>query len=304
MFGVDTCGFSGNTDEELCSRWMQLSAFFPFYRNHNVLSAIPQEPYVWASVIEASKSAMAIRYALLPYIYTLFYQAHSTGSTVMRALAWEFPNDPSLAAVDRQFLLGPSLMVVPVLQPQATTVDGVFPGIRDGEVWYDWYTQEAVDASPGTNTTIDAPLGHIPVYVRGGSVLPMQKSALTTRDARRTPWSLLTALDRQGFASGQLYLDDGESVAPSAKLVVTFVAEKNSLAAQIQGSFEDRNFLDTITVLGVSSLPQSSQVTFNGVSVPHTSVSYNATSRVLSVTGLKDISGGKSAWSNDWMLSW
>ena len=89
MFGVDTCGFAGNSDEELCNRWMQLSAFFPFYRNHNTLAAIPQEAYVWSSVIDASKKAMNIRYQLLPYIYTLFYLAHNTGSTVMRALAWE-----------------------------------------------------------------------------------------------------------------------------------------------------------------------------------------------------------------------
>lgn len=73
---------------------MQLSAFFPFYRNHNTLSALSQEPFRWASVAEAAKTAMQIRYALLPYMYTLFYEAHTTGSTVMRALAWEFPNEP------------------------------------------------------------------------------------------------------------------------------------------------------------------------------------------------------------------
>jgi alpha-glucosidase len=73
---------------------MQLSAFFPFYRNHNTLSALSQEPFRWASVAEAAKTAMHIRYTLLPYMYTLFYEAHTTGSTVMRALAWEFPNEP------------------------------------------------------------------------------------------------------------------------------------------------------------------------------------------------------------------
>ncbi|KAJ5144321.1 hypothetical protein N7476_004870 [Penicillium atrosanguineum] len=93
MFGVDTCGLNSNTDEELCNRWMQLSAFFPFYRNHNILTAISQEPYVWDSVTQATKKAIGIRYLLLPYIYTTFHLAHTTGSTVMRALAWNFPTN-------------------------------------------------------------------------------------------------------------------------------------------------------------------------------------------------------------------
>lgn len=65
---------------------------------------------MWSSVIDASKAAMQIRYSLLPYMYTLFHQAHTTGSTVMRALAWEFPNEPNLASAETQFLLGPSLV--------------------------------------------------------------------------------------------------------------------------------------------------------------------------------------------------
>ena len=65
--GPDTCGFVGNADEELCNRWMQLGAFMPFFRNHNILGAIPQEPHVWDSVAEASRTAIAVRYSLLPY---------------------------------------------------------------------------------------------------------------------------------------------------------------------------------------------------------------------------------------------
>ena len=73
--GADTCGFNGNTDEELCNRWMQLSAFMPFYRNHNVLGAIPQEPYMWDSVAEASRQAIYMRYSLLPYWVCIVYYA-------------------------------------------------------------------------------------------------------------------------------------------------------------------------------------------------------------------------------------
>lgn len=305
MFGVDTCGFNGNTDEELCNRWMQLSAFFPFYRNHNELAALPQEPYHWASVIDSTKSAMQIRYALLPYFYTLFHLAHTTGSTVMRALAWEFPTDPSLASADRQFLVGPSLMVIPVLEQGASSVRGVFPGLSAGEVWYDWYTQaEFTAAKPGVNTTIDAPLGHIPVFVRGSSVLPLQQPALTTRDARNSPWSLLVALGRNGTASGSLYVDDGESITPNATLTVEFAATNaSSLFASVRGDFHDANALANVTVLGVASKP-AGDVTLNGHAVDSKDVAYNATSKVLVVNGLADLTKQRGAWGGDWELKW
>lgn len=304
MFGVDTCGFNGNSDEELCNRWMQLSAFFPFYRNHNVLSAISQEPYVWSSVIKATKSAMAIRYALLPYIYTLFHQAHTTGSTVMKALAWEFPNDPSLASADGQFLLGPSLMIIPVLEPRATTVNGVFPGVADGEIWYDWYTRTQFKAVAGKNTTIDAPLGHIPLYVRGGSVLPMQEPALTTRAARNSPWSLLIALDSKSTAHGQIYIDDGESAEPTSTLSVHLNVEKRSVNAVSNGTYQDTNYLDNITILGLTFGSPTCRVRFNGQEVPDKHVAYNHTSRVLAVNKLKELMNGRYAWSEAWVLEW
>lgn len=216
MFGVDTCGFAGNSDYELCSRWMQLSAFFPFYRNHNTIAAISQEAYVWSSVADATRTVMQIRYSLLPYIYTLFYLAHTQAETVIRALAWEFPNDPQLAAIDNQFLLGPSILITPVLEPGVSTVKGIFPGIADGTIWYDWYTLEAVKAQAGVNTTIDAPLGHIPVYIRGGTILPLQQPGNTTTTSRQNPYSFVVTLDAAGTAVGSLYLDDGESLVQEA----------------------------------------------------------------------------------------
>jgi len=220
MFGADTCGFSGNTDNDLCSRWMSLSAFFPFYRNHNVKATISQEAFRWSSVAEASRRAMSIRYSLLTYMYTLFYYAHTEGQMVMRALAWEFPNDASLAGTFSQFMLGPSLLITPVLIPNVDTVQGVFPGIGEGTNWYDWYTLQPVQANTQENVTLSAPIEHINVHVRGGSILPMQEPAYTTAETRANPYSLLVALDETSQATGSLYLDDGTSLVQNATKMV------------------------------------------------------------------------------------
>ena len=215
-FGVETCGFNGNADLELCTRWMQLSAWFPLYRNHNSRNTIAQEAYRWATTAEATRRIMNIRYSLLPYTYTLFHHANIAGETVLRALAWEFPDDPQLKAVETQFLSGPAILVTPVLAPLATSVQGVFPGITQGTRWYDWYTLAQIDAKPGENKTLDAPLVHQPIHIRGGYILPIQRAGNTTKTSRQNPWTLLVALDKNGKAQGDLYLDDGVSLVQNA----------------------------------------------------------------------------------------
>ena len=145
----------------------------------------------------------------------------------MRALAWEFPNDPQLAHVDNQFLLGPSLLITPVLQPQVNTTMGVFPGVADGTIWYDWHTLQNVNAQAGVNTSVAAPLGHIPVHIRGGSILPNQEPGNTTTTSRQNPYSLIIAVDSNGEANGSLYLDDGESlVPPTTKYITVGIVEE------------------------------------------------------------------------------
>lgn len=301
MFGVDTCGFGGNTDMELCARWMQLSAFFPFYRNHNVLSALPQEPYRWSAVADASKAAMRIRYALLPYLYTTFYLSHATGSTTLRALAWDFPDEPWLAAADRQFLLGDAVLVTPCLAQGADTVDGVFPGVGSGTVWYDWYNQTAVTGvAAGQNVTIAAPLGHIPVYVKGGKVVPLQQPALTTADVRKSPYSLLVALDGEGKASGGLYIDDGESIETDNSTWIDFEATSTSIKASPKGTFVESNALANVTILGVTGSPSTVQL--NGEDVGSV-FAFDATSQKLSITGLGALTQD-GAWAQNWTLTW
>ncbi|KAG9311037.1 glycoside hydrolase family 31 protein [Chiua virens] len=255
MVGADTCGFNNNTDEELCNRWMQLSAFIPFYRNHNVYGALPQEPYRWDSVANASRIAIAARYAMVPYWYTLFANASTNGLPPVRALFYEFPNEPELFNVDRQWLIGRDILVTPVLEPGATMVQGIFPG-RGAVIWRDWWTHAVVDAIPGGNTTLSAPIGYINVHVRDGSILLLhQAPAYTIYETRQGPYALLVSLNAAGKARGDAYVDDGESDPPGVNCTLRFYTGEGELAIRSVGGYVVDQKLETITVLGVRPPP-------------------------------------------------
>lgn len=234
----------------------------------------------------------------------------------MRALAWEFPNDPSLADADRQFFLGPAILVTPVLTQGHTTVNGVFPGLQSGkEIYYDWYNQSAVIPSSETNTTIDAPLGHIPVYIRGGHVLATQEMRMTTREARKTDWSLIVALGVTRHANGTLYLDDGYSIVPAATKFVNFAAQaavsiiggrnatKFRLDVFVDGDFDGLDLpLANVTILGVTAPPAAQELQINDVKIDRSgSVQYCAERQVLVISNLQDVLEGK-AWAKNWSL--
>ncbi|KAJ1954098.1 hypothetical protein GGI12_005869, partial [Dipsacomyces acuminosporus] len=169
MVGADICGFNGDTTEELCARWIEVGAFYPFARDHNAIGQIPQELYRWPKVAEASRRALAIRYALLPYFYTAYQHAVEKGWPVARPLVFEFSGAAATASNDRQFLIGDGLLISPVLTQGATTVDAFFPK----GIWYDWYNYTAIRGA-NANVTLSAPLEHVNVHVRGGKILPAQ----------------------------------------------------------------------------------------------------------------------------------
>lgn len=295
FFGVDVCGFNGNADLELCSRWMQLGSFFPFYRNHNTLGAIDQEPYQWSEVLEHLKITMDIRYLLLPYYYTLLHEAHETGVPVLRALSWEFPDDPALSDVDRQFFVGEALLVTPVLLPNVSTVKGVFPGANVTDIYYDWYTYQVENTTDGKNTTLLAPLGHIPLHIRGGHVIPLQDPGYTTAESRNNSWSLIVALGVEGTASGSLYSDDGVSFPVKNSTTVEFVAGDNRLTATSVGDYEIEQPLASVVILGVDDAP--SFVHFN-----NQTVSFDYYNGTVEVTDLEEYTL-KGAFT-DFLLLW
>ncbi|CAK5271435.1 unnamed protein product [Mycena citricolor] len=298
FIGADTCGFQGNTDEELCNRWMQLSAFSPFYRNHNQRGAISQEPYVWDSVAAAAKIAINVRYSLLPYWYTLFANSSRHGTPTVRALFWEFPDDPSLFSVDRQFLVGPDILVTPVLEPNVSTVHGVFPGHSTGTIWRDWYTYKPIT---GPSATLSAPLGHIPVHVRSGAVLLLHSTpAYTTLETRAHPYALLVSLDRHGGARGSAYVDDGDGQPDGVDLAFRVAGGRLEMT-RAAGGYVVAQPVDGITVLGVGHKP--SRVWVGGEELPGTRWLYE--NREGAETLGVNLSGGREISLNrDVVIEW
>ncbi|KFQ99838.1 Lysosomal alpha-glucosidase, partial [Nipponia nippon] len=208
LVGADICGFSGSTSEELCTRWMQLGAFYPFARNHNTQNEKAQDPTVFSPAARtAMKNVLLTRYSLLPFLYTLFHRAHLQGDTVARPLFFEFPRDVATLGLDRQFLWGRSLLVTPVLEPGVDSVTGYVPR----GVWYDFYTGSSVNSS-GEMLKMLAPLEHLNLHVREGAILPTQKPGTTSEATRGNPLHLIVALSSSGTAWGDLFWDDGESL--------------------------------------------------------------------------------------------
>jgi len=285
--GADICGFFANTTDELCARWMELGAFYPFSRNHNSEDLIDQDPASLSElVINASRTALNIRYRLLPYLYTLLYESHTTGSTVVRPLYHEFRTDIEAKKVDKQFLWGPALLISPVLAENQVKLTAYVPNAT----WYDFYTEKMVPEESIGYTTLDAPLDKINLHIRGGYVLPTQKEELNTRLSRKNPFSLLVALDEKGEAMGSMFWDDGESintVEEGKYNLLGFNYSKNMLVVtnENQGTEElDSLQLDAVKILGLNQKPKSIEA--NSTPLSADQYQYDSITKVLSLSKL------------------
>ncbi|XP_065410413.1 sucrase-isomaltase, intestinal-like isoform X1 [Chrysemys picta bellii] len=264
--GADICGFLLDTTYELCLRWMQLGSFYPFSRNHNGEGQTEQDPAVFgAEFAEISRSTLLIRYTLLPYLYTLFFDSHVHGNTVVRGLMHEFTSDHQTHGIDTAFLWGPAFMIAPVLQEATRSVDVYFPEAS----WFDYYTGDEVPASWHRKyVSVDAPLDKIPLFLRGGYILPTQAPATTTTRSRLNPFGLIIALDERGEASGSLFWDDGDSI-DSIEKEVYFLAKYTFSEGQMRTKIVKNGYrgvdsliYNTVQVLGVTSRPNA--IVLNG----------------------------------------
>jgi alpha-glucosidase (family GH31 glycosyl hydrolase) len=303
MIGSDICGFIDNTTEELCARWAELGSFYPFSRNHNALGSAPQEYYLWDSVAGAAKKALKMRYELMPYLYTLFASAagareQDANPMVARPLFVNFPGDEQAYGRDGQFMLGPGVMVTPVLEPSATSVSGYFPGGN----WYDFKSRSLFLArsecsGPGTMETLQTPLTEINVHVHGGSILPLQDAGMTVDASRSTPFTLLVTTCPMGKGKGGLFYDDGEQISLDKLLETSYSAQISLTGGSVSGTVLQNTLssdsdslppLSTIVVLGTPTTLATavSKATLNGEPISSSQIEVKAADNSITFTGL------------------
>jgi alpha-glucosidase len=140
---------------------------------------------------------------LLPYLYTLFRESEQTGAPVWRPLFYEFPDDPHCALIDDQLMLGSALLLAPVMRRAARSRKLYLPP----GTWIGWSNGARYEG--GREWVVDAPLEQMPIFVRGGSVIPCQSSVLNSEAVPREPLRLEVFPGSDG--SGVLYEDDGAS---------------------------------------------------------------------------------------------
>ncbi|KAF9784102.1 alpha-glucosidase [Thelephora terrestris] len=210
--GADVGGFFGNPEPEMLTRWYFVGAFSPFFRAHAHIDTKRREPYLLAEPYKSIvREIIRLRYSLLPVWYTAFRESSVTGLPVTRPQYVVLPKNEAGFSIDDQYYVGASGLLVKPITEAGITETTVHIG--EDQVYYDFYTGHAYRGSvKGKSVTVPAPLERGPLLIRGGSILPSRdrprrSSALMKRD----PFTLKVALSQSGNASGELYLDDGES---------------------------------------------------------------------------------------------
>jgi alpha-glucosidase len=206
--GADIGGFAGDATPDLFSRWLSIGTYTPFFRNHKQYGKKQQEPWSMGEEVEmTSRAAIEQRYRLLPYIYSAFDQTARTGIPVARPLAIEFTRDEHVFwyAYQHQYQFGDHLLVAPVRSTERYA-DVYLPAGS----WYRMSDGRRYEG--GRSAVVDAPIGDLPVFVRGGGAIPMQSVVQHTAQRPADTLELHIYYGTEPMTSSY-YEDDGETYA-------------------------------------------------------------------------------------------
>jgi len=265
--GMDIGGFTGNATPALFSRWMQIGAFNPYFRNHTAVNTKSAEPWTFGEeVLETSRNYVNLRYMLMPYLYSTFYEATQNGHPVMRSLAIDYTFDNNIynEQFQNQYLFGSAFLVAP-FDGTAGFGKVYFPQGK----WYDLYTDEV--QAGNQSKIIELSAHKLPVYVKESSIIPMQSLVQSTA---QQPTDTLVVHVYNGNVNNSFvyYEDDGESFnyekGAYYKRTITYdVAKKAVTFGAVEGSLKSKFNNIKVIMHGFTGTntykTNNKQVTFN-----------------------------------------
>ncbi len=202
--GADVGGFNGNGNAELLVRWYQVGCLTPFLRNHGDIGSYDHEPWRFGAYYEdIIRKYLKLRYRLLPFLYTVMEEAHATGVPMFRPLLLNYQDDANSLNIDDEFMIGRDLLAAPVVKPGADRRLVYLPA----GTWFDYWTGERL--SGGRMIRAEAPLDTMPLFVRGGAIIPSGPEMNYVGEKPSDPIRYEIWADAQGLASTALYEDDG-----------------------------------------------------------------------------------------------
>ncbi|KAG7817846.1 hypothetical protein KL928_003745 [Ogataea angusta] len=247
--GADIAGFFGNPDKEMQVRWYQTGIWYPFFRAHAHIDSRRREPWVAGEPYTGMmREAIRLRYRLLPLFYTQFYKHSVSGTPVVSSLAFDSPENPDVYIIDDQFFVGP-LLVKPVTSPNTHTVRLYLP---DDKPYYDFESFEKISGK-GYHE-VEAPLDKVPVFLRGGSIMPSkERYRRSSRLMKNDPYTLYIAAD-EGRATGELYIDDGETFAyqEGEKVFARYELDGAKITSTVESTYDTDVRIERIVLLGGS----------------------------------------------------
>ncbi|MCG8707958.1 glycoside hydrolase family 31 protein [Brenneria sp. 4F2] len=208
--GHDVGGFSGDKpDAELFVRWVQNGVMHPRFTIHSWNDDhTVNEPWMYPEATPAIRNAIALRYRLLPYLYTLFWRASAEDEPMLRPTFLDHEHDETTFAETDDFMLGRDVLVASVVEPGHRQREVYLPASEQG--WYDFYQGQWY--SGGQTITLDAPLERLPLVIRAGAMIPLSARTAFVRHEEDTQREfLLFPPIGAGQDSGLLFEDDGES---------------------------------------------------------------------------------------------
>jgi alpha-glucosidase len=260
MVGDDIGGFAGSPPADLLTRWFEVGALNPIYRDHTAKGTQDQEPWVHGPQHEAIRRRyVELRYKLLPYIYTIVEESSRTGLPFMRPIFLDYPQAEDFYGNNRDFLFGSDLFVAPVTTEMVDAEDVQLP---PGD-WYDYWTAQKLSSK--SKLSLHPALDEMPLYVRAGAIIPTQPLVQNTGEKPSGPLQLRVYAGDD--CRGSLYEDDGHSFAyqKGELLRVNYSCQASPASITVTSTTEKSSFQPwwnsaEVSVFGVAAQPREVRI--------------------------------------------